>query len=122
MTDADKSQVETPYGTVDAKALEALQDSYDTSAMLRMVDQLDAIRTRLDGIDGVRDELLRLHAMTHTVLNGARLVAQPDETDIWEAADELISEFHDWSTTFARFAEQLNPLIDLTPQKELPPK
>lgn len=122
MTDADKSQVETPYGTVDAKALEALQDSYDTSAMLRMVDQLDAIRTRLDGIDGVRDELLRLHAMTHTVLNGARLVAQPDETDIWEAADELISEFHDWSTTFARFAEQLNPLIDLTPEKELPPK
>lgn len=116
----DNNQVNTPYGNVNATVLQTLQDSFDTSAMLRMVDQLDAIRARMGGIDGARDDLLRLHAMTHTVLNGVRPVTPSDETHIWEAADELVSEFQDWSTTFATFAKQLNPLIDLVPEEERP--
>ena len=118
MKAVDNNQILTPYGTVNAKTLRTLQDSFDTSAMLRMVDQLDAIRARLDGIDGARDDLLHLHAMTHTVLNGARLVTPIDETHIWEAAHELVSEFQDWSKTFATFAQQLTPLIDLIPREE----
>ncbi len=118
MKDVDSKQVNTPYGTVNATVLQTLQDSYDTPAILRMVDRLDAIRARFDGIDGARDDLLRLHAMAHTVLNGARPVAPSDETPIWEAADELVSALQNWSSTFAAFAEQLRPLIDLVPDEE----
>ena len=82
-----------------------------------MVEQLDAIRARLGGIDGARDDLLRLHAMAHTVINGARLVVPNDETSIWEAADELVSEFKDWAKAFECFARQLEPLVDLIPQE-----
>jgi hypothetical protein len=109
--------INTPYGTVDANILHMLEDSYDTAGLLRMVEQLDAIRTRLDGIDGARDDLLRLHAMAHTVINGARLVVPNDETSIWEAADELVSEFKDWSRAFAGFARQLEPLVGLIPRE-----
>ncbi|WP_211454327.1 Tn3 family transposase post-transcriptional regulator TnpC [Collimonas antrihumi] len=114
-TPNDKT-VNTPYGTVNANTLHTLEDSYDTAGLLRMVDQLDAIRARLGGIDGARDDLLRLHAMAHTVVNGARLVVPNDGTSIWEAADELVSEFKDWSRAFAGFARQLEPLAALTPQ------
>ena len=38
MKAVDNNQILTPYGTVNAKTLRTLQDSFDTSAMLRMVD------------------------------------------------------------------------------------
>jgi hypothetical protein len=36
-----------------------------------MVDQLDDMVDQLRSEDGLRDELLRLHGMAHTVINGA---------------------------------------------------
>ncbi len=114
LTDCDTSA--TPYGPVDTSALHILRDSYDTAGMLQMVDQLDEIRVRLDGIDGVRDDLLRLHAMTHTVINNSRLVVPSDATNIWEAAEELLLEFKDLARIFERLAQQLEPLINLEPK------
>ncbi|MDQ9172310.1 hypothetical protein Q8A64_18035 [Oxalobacteraceae bacterium R-40] len=47
-------------------------------------------------------DLLRLHAMAHAILHGAALTVAPNETAVWELADELATEFRDWIALFAR--------------------
>ena len=63
----------TAYGRLDKAALTRLQSTYDTSKLLRAVEQLDRIVGNARGQDGLRDVLLRLHGMAHVVVNGAGL-------------------------------------------------
>ncbi|HEY0846797.1 MAG TPA: Tn3 family transposase post-transcriptional regulator TnpC [Noviherbaspirillum sp.] len=105
----------TPYGTVDQSMLQELQAGYDTNGILQAVDRIDMCRARLCEPDGIRDDLLRLHAMAHTVVNGARLTVAADETGIWEMADELIAEFGDMVELFRATIDQLAPLARLVP-------
>ena len=51
-----------------------LQETFDTTTILRAVDQLDVIRSRCCDPAGLRDDLLRLHGMAHTVINGGALL------------------------------------------------
>lgn len=108
--------VSTPYGTVDQAALENLRRTYATGQLLQLIDLLDAVRTRLAEPDGVRTDLLRLHAMAHTVVNGAALTAASDETSVWEMADELATEFKDWIELLSVAVDRLTPLADLVPK------
>ncbi|MBC3876819.1 hypothetical protein H8K38_03245 [Undibacterium sp. FT79W] len=107
--------IPTPYGDMNALVLEQLRESYDTGDVLEMIEQLDTIRVRLEGVNGIRDDLIALHAMSHTVINGARLAVPPQETALWEAAEELVSEFSDFSRLFSEFSERLRPLSELMP-------
>ena len=103
-------ETQTPYGPVDLEALRALQDSFDTGEILRMVDRFDAMRTRFCEPAGVRDDLLRLHAMAHTVINGAILSASTQGTTLVEQADEIVDELEDWITVFRRGVQVLQAL------------
>lgn len=106
----------TPYGPVDWATLENLRGTYATGQLLQLIDLLDAIRARLVEPDGVRTDLLRLHAMAHTVINGAALTVAPDETSVWEMADELTTEFQEWMDLFSAIVNRLTPLADLVPK------
>lgn len=64
----------TPYGEVDAAALDRLRDSFDTSQILLLVDRLDTCLAELGGVVAVRDELLKLHAMTLTLVDRKSVV------------------------------------------------
>ena len=68
---------DTPYGKVDAEALQALQDTFDTTTILRVVDQFDAIRAaahkRLRGLFETADKQLADKAW----LAGFRSFADP---------------------------------------------
>jgi hypothetical protein len=48
--------------TVDGQALEKLQDSFDTTELLRAVDAIDQVRYRDDDL---RQDMLNLHGMAH---------------------------------------------------------
>lgn len=109
--------VSTPYGMVDQAVLENLRNGYSSGQILQLVDVIDAIRARLADPDGVRADLLRLHAMAHTVINGAALTVAPNETAVWEMADELTTEFRDWIELFARAVDRLTPLAELVPKE-----
>jgi hypothetical protein len=61
-----RKTVETAFGAVDEKALEALQNSFETRRLLDAVNASDEIRCR---IDGLRDDLLDLHRMAAEVIN-----------------------------------------------------
>lgn len=116
MNDAMKDTIPTAYGTVDRTVLEKLRDTYDTNAVLRIVDSLEPGQVRFGDPDGVRADLLRLHAIAHTVINGAPLTVLRDETDIWEMADELITELKDFMEVLNIAIAQLQPLADLVPE------
>ncbi|WP_043634675.1 Tn3 family transposase post-transcriptional regulator TnpC [Chromobacterium haemolyticum] len=105
----------TPYGDVDASQLKTLRASYDTTSLLALVDQLDRCCLRLVLVSGIRDDLLRLHGMVHTVINGAALTQPSGEMDLWEEAVGLTNEFRELAEVFLKAAEQIQPLADLNP-------
>ncbi|MAZ10966.1 MAG: transposase [Sutterellaceae bacterium] len=102
---------------VDKAVLENLRDGYSSDQILQLVDVIDAIRARLADPDGVRADLLRLHAMAHTVINGATLTVAPNETDVWEMADEMATEFKDWIALLSHAVDRLTPLAELVPKE-----
>ncbi len=85
----ERKTVETAFGTVDERALEALQNSFDTRRLLAGVDAVDQIRAR---IDGLRDDLLDLHRMAAEVINEDYDSRPAREEAIWELAEMLASE------------------------------
>ncbi|GAB7549081.1 Tn3 family transposase post-transcriptional regulator TnpC [Cupriavidus sp. 8B] len=109
------SETQTPYGKVDAEALQALRDRFDTTAILRVVDQLDAIRPRCCDPAGLRDDLLRLHGMAHTVINGAALSCSTSGPTFVDQAEALIEELDDWILQLKHAVQALRPLEALRP-------
>jgi hypothetical protein len=108
----------TPYGEVDSVALENLRDGFDTSQLLRLVDRLDTCLAELGGITAMRDELLRLHAMTLTLVEGAVPTVPAENIRIWEVAQSLELDL-DALVSWARSAQLLiAPLISLAPNHE----
>ncbi|KUY56313.1 MULTISPECIES: Tn3 family transposase post-transcriptional regulator TnpC [unclassified Burkholderia] len=108
----------TFFGGVDTAALARLESSYDTTRLLATVDIVDRIRTQLYDPEGLRDDLLEIHSMTHSVLNGASIApsrrrgALPER--VLEALD-LIDEFVDELT---RVRTILEPLDALQPDED----
>ncbi|WP_245176331.1 Tn3 family transposase post-transcriptional regulator TnpC [Cupriavidus sp. AcVe19-6a] len=91
MSDSDET-VETAYGRLDRAALRQAQDTYDTTLLLRMVDELDAMLAEARAEDGLRDTLLRLHGMAHTVINGAGMTVATGEESLPELAFDTLAE------------------------------
>ncbi|WP_439673178.1 Transposase (plasmid) [Cupriavidus necator] len=102
--------IDTPYGKVDAEALQTLQETFDTFAILRVLDQLDAIRVRCCDPAGLRDDLLRLHGMAHTVINGAALSYATSGPTLVEQAEAVIEELDDWIAVLRQAVRTLQPL------------
>ena len=108
----------TPYGEVDAVALENLRDGFDTPQLLRLVDRLDACSLEMGGTTAIRDELLRLHAMVLTIVEGIALTAPAESACIWAEAESLQMDL-EALVSWARAAQLLiAPLIDLAPNHE----
>lgn len=107
----------TPYGDVDAAALDNLRQGFDTAVLLELVERLAPMAQRLDRTGGVRDELLHLHRMAHTVINGAKL-SESSADDLWEVAAGLIDEFRQMSDLCLEIAAALQPLADLEPHHD----
>jgi hypothetical protein len=103
---------------VDAVALENLRDSFDTSQLLRLVDRLDVCLVELGGITSIRDELLRLHAMALTIVEGIALTVPAESACIWTEAQSLQMDL-EALVSWARSAQLIiAPLINLAPQHE----
>lgn len=109
----------TPYGEVDAKALESLRESYETSQLLNVVDRLDACLAEIGGIGSIRDNLLRLHAMALTVTEGSPLtVATNDVDSIWEEAMALQEDISALCSCLQAGSKHVAPLAALAPDNQ----
>ncbi|WP_028623338.1 Tn3 family transposase post-transcriptional regulator TnpC [Pseudomonas sp. Ant30-3] len=106
----------TPYGEVDAKALDSLHASYDTSQLLNLVDRLDACLAEIGGISRIRDDFLHLHAMAMTILESSPLaVATTDVDSIWEQAIALQGDICALCSCLQTGSKHLAPLAALAP-------
>ena len=107
--------VDTSYGPVNSQILEGLQETFDTRVLLALVDQLDKLRARICDLDGLRADLLKLHAMAHTLINGAPLAAGSDDQSIWELAEDIESELGHIAESAGHASLAIRPLVELQP-------
>lgn len=104
----------TTFGVVNAEVLEDLEQSYETQRLLEAVDQLD--RFAALATEGTwRENLLRLHGMAHTVLNGAPITIRPGRKRIWELATDLSMELEEVVEGLTATLRLLEPLAELAP-------
>lgn len=111
----DNQVVDTQYGQVDRKALDNLQNRYETTRLLRMIDELDRLTGDLKGEDGLRDNLLRLHGMAHVVINGNLTGPTPGDDTLPELAFDLGMEIREAVDTLKRWLKVIEPLEALQP-------
>jgi hypothetical protein len=108
-----EENTQTPYGEVRAEGLAELQSNFDTRELLRMVEDLDRFWAQWKR--ELRDDLLAVHAMAHTVLNGAPLSAAPGEESLPGAAYSVGEELREWRETLATAIALLDQIADLEP-------
>jgi hypothetical protein len=109
-----ESSVQTAHGMVDAAALEAAQGSFDTGVLLQSVDEIDEVVRQLSGEGGLRDQLLQLHAMASTILNGAG-ISSSTGTSLPEAAADVIEDVREVVSVLRRTVDRTAPLAALSP-------
>jgi hypothetical protein len=108
----------TRYGPVDAEALEALQQSFDTYRLLEAVDTIDRLRARICEPDAMRHELLTLHGMAYALINGDDPSGATAPEPIWEVAEDLASELSDFIDGLGVALGTLEELTELAPDPD----
>lgn len=83
--------------------------------LLRMVDDLDAMLAEARAEDGLRDMLLRLQGLAHTVINGAGMTVATGEESSPELAFDTLAEVLRILTMLQGWPRQIEPLKQLTP-------
>lgn len=109
-------EVDTPYGRCDAVALEALRQSFDTSVLLHDIDELNAIGVELTDPDGLRTDFLRLHAMAHTVLNGAAMAGSNRGQTLTDLSVDIETQLDELVATLRAIRSRVHPLTGLAPE------
>jgi len=108
-----EKEIPTPYGPVRKDALERLRLSFDASRLLVAVDQADQFCSQWR--EELRSDLLALHGMAHTVINGAPLAAPPGEETLAEMAASLSLAFGDAAEALRGLVRMLGQIADLAP-------
>ena len=108
-----EKEIPTPYGRVREDALERLRSSFDTSRLLTAVDQADQFCSQWR--DALRSDLLALHAMAHTVINGAPLATPPGDETLAEMAASLSLALGDAAEAQRDLVRMLRQIADLAP-------
>jgi hypothetical protein len=89
-----KDLIQTPYGVVRLGALQALQSSFDTTMLLKTVEDLDEFWVQWK--QELRDDILQVHAMAHTVINDAPLSHPPGNEPLAEMASSVAEQLQDY--------------------------
>jgi hypothetical protein len=105
----------TPYGEVDADALDALESAYDTTRMLGAVSSLDAVRVSLYDPEGLWDDLLRPHSIAHTLVNGANLTVTSQDESFVDQVSDVINQIDQYVADLLAIRDVLRPLEALRP-------
>ncbi len=105
----------SPLGGVDARGLQQLRTTFDTTHLLRAVDDLDTVRAILADPDELRADLLRLHGMAHTLINGGAVSATSVDETLAELAADIETELERMSALLLTIRQRLRPLLTLTP-------
>ena len=98
--------------------LEALQDGFDTYALLHAVDELDKMRGHLNDRESfnppeIRHDLLKLHGLAMEVINEGSVSGAQEMFDL---AHEIQDQLYDISEALEKIHDTLAKLTDLQPE------
>lgn len=110
----------SPLMDVDAIGLQKLRATFDTTHLLRAVDDLDTVRAALADPDELRADLLRLHGMAHTLVNEGAIAATSADETIAELAANIEAELERMSALLLSIRQQIRPLLTLALDDSLP--
>jgi hypothetical protein len=110
-----RETIETAYGRLDSTNLQKVRDGYDTRDLLSTIDELDEFVRETRDDDGLRDILLRLHAMAHTVVNGAPMAVSGGHDSLPELATDVKMQLSEAALLFQKWIRRVEPLESLTP-------
>ena len=102
--------VKTSFGAVDGRALEKLQESFDTMGLLRGVDAIDQVRYRDEEL---RQDMLKLHGMAHNLINHDYGSGMRGDESIGELAWRLTGEIRDCIAYLEQAYKAVKPLESL---------
>lgn len=108
-----KDLIQTPYGVVRLGALQALQSSFDTTMLLKTVEDLDEFWVQWK--QELRDDILRVHAMAHTVINDAPLSHPPENEPLPEMAGSVAGQLQDCRQVLGSAVALLKQIANLAP-------
>src|SRR5262249_55698910 len=111
----DNDTVKTEYGRVNRAQLEELQSGFNTTRLLDAVEVIDELRRRLCDPEKLRQDLLHLHAMAHTVVNGAEMTVSSSQGPIWSKAADLEMEISEYADNLSAVANLIQELAMLAP-------
>lgn len=115
MTIHRERTVRTPFGHVNAAALEMLRGRFDTTRLLDIVAALDRTVTQtLDPEDGLRASVLSLHGMLHTVLNESSLTGGAPGASLADCLADIRDELDDVEAALAELRQCVGELEQLT--------
>jgi hypothetical protein len=80
-----------------------------------MVDELAVAAQAAQGEDSLREMVLRLHAMAHTVVKGAGVSVATDGETLPELAESVVDEMHETITRLQKWMSQLESPLGLEP-------
>ena len=103
--------VRTVYGYLEAEALDALQDSFDTMELLECADAVASLR---DSLDQFHTEVLALHGMAaHIVNNSISASGEGSGENIHEQADVVDCAAFNLIETGEQIQRVVAPLTEL---------
>lgn len=106
--------VSTAYGRVDATVFEQLQSTFDTSQLLQAVSDLDALVRELGDPDLLRADVLRLHAMSHTVFNGGPISVPSGGETLPEVALDVEMQLDHFARVLVAIRDRVRDLVSLS--------
>lgn len=104
--------VSTPYGSVNRTGLEDLKSDFGSLVVLHMVEEFDERIHDLQDDGGLRAQLLNLHGMLHTVMDGAAVTVAADQT-LADLASDVMDEVREFKDLFTRWEELLSRVNEL---------
>lgn len=108
-----EKEIQTPYGAVREDALEQLRSTFETSRLLTAVEVVDRFCSQWT--EELRRDLLSLHGMAHTVINGAPLTEPAAGETLTEMAASLSFAFDDAIEPLRGVVRLLDQIADLAP-------
>src|SRR3546814_15502275 len=102
-----------PLGGVDAIGLQQLRTTFDTTQLLRAVDDLDTICALVADPDELRTDLLRLHGMAHALINGGAISTTSVDETIAEWAVDTEADLADMSAFLLAIRQRIRPILAL---------
>jgi len=103
----------------DDEPIDRLHERFDTAYLLRLVDMIDEIGARAGDPSGLRNDILKFHALAHRLIN--EFPSSPPAGKMQDLASEAFDlgmELGEWAERLREASDWLDSFADAIPEEE----